>query len=277
MDKIFQIKPIIMVLLTFLLTMNPGRQAMAGQDFAGQILRLQGSVEIIRDGKTMAGSANFKIYPLDEIRTGPESMAELLFQDGSSLHMGPDSRLDLTQYRFSLTEDKPSFIARMAKGLFIYVSGAISKVHPGAVKFDTPEATIGIRGTKLLIKILGSKIDSITRTGSESDADGKTVVILFKDPNGNVGRVIISNSRGWQTLDKEQYAVMVNQDKIPSEQVFVDRETLEKMIPSFLYPFVFEDYKTPLGYTPEDPLLLDNLNDNSIKPDNGKPVSVSAP
>ena len=255
-------------MVAILTVIIPGSNAMAAGDPAGTIRRMEGSVIIVRGGKTLKGIANTQIYPTDEIKTGPESMAELILQDGSSLHMGPDSRLELSRYKFSLTEDKPSFIAKMAKGLFVYISGAISKVHPGSVKFETPDATIGIRGTKLVVKII--------EAGIGQSADGKTITVLFRDPTGNVGTVIISNTNGTQTLNKEYYAVTVNRDNAPSQQVLMDRETLEKMIPESLFPIVFENYTPPLPYT-EREVPLGNLNLFNLQPPRAAPFSASSP
>ncbi len=251
MIKNFQMKYMIMVLLTILVALNFFSTAFAAQSSAGKILKITGTVVIVRDGKDLVGSVDSKVYPLDEIKTGPESMVEITLRDGSSLHLGPDTNLDLTQYKFNLMKDNPSFIARITKGIFLYISGAISKVHPGSVKFDTPDATIGIRGTKLVVKVI--------EANSTSSAKGKTISILFRDFNGNVGSVVISNSKGEQTLNKEYYSVTVNRGEAPSEQVSMERKTLEEIIPPILHKFVFGKLVQPLGYT-ETIIPLGELN-----------------
>ena len=44
----------------------------------------------------------------------------------------------------------------MFQGTFSYLSGQISKLVPGAVRLETPDATIGMRGTHVLVKVEGS-------------------------------------------------------------------------------------------------------------------------
>jgi len=39
------------------------------------------------------------------------------------------------------------------KGTAAYVSGVIVKLSPKAARFETPTATIGIRGTRFLVKV----------------------------------------------------------------------------------------------------------------------------
>ena len=44
-------------------------------------------------------------------------------------------------------------IARIAKGTISYISGIIGRQSPESVKFQTPDATIGVRGTQFLVKV----------------------------------------------------------------------------------------------------------------------------
>jgi len=42
---------------------------------------------------------------------------------------------------------------KMAKGTFSYLSGLIAKLAPDSVKLLIPDATIAVRGTKLLVDV----------------------------------------------------------------------------------------------------------------------------
>lgn len=258
----FKIKYIVIGLLTIFFFISPGNQAVAEENPAGKIIRVEGTVEIIREGKVLGGLLNSEVYQTDEIKTGPNSLVELLFRDRSSIHLGPDSSLKLTQYKFSLKDDNPSFIAKMTKGIFVYISGAMSKVHPGSVKFETPDGLIGIRGTKIAVSIT---------TGSDSN----TIVINFTDPDGHVGKVKFTNPSGSTTLDKEFFAIIAMLGKAPPPQIFMEKADLEKIIPSILWPIIFGDNPSP--YTPEQVEhlleLIPKLYPELITP----PESSSAP
>jgi len=41
----------------------------------------------------------------------------------------------------------------MFRGTAAYLSGMVGKLSPESVRFETPVASVGIRGTKLLVKI----------------------------------------------------------------------------------------------------------------------------
>lgn len=256
-------KAIILIALVFFLA--TGFQAMAAET-AGKILRLEGSAVIDRNGETIKAESDTEIYVLDQIKTGPDSLLHILFKDGSSLHLGPESVFELSQYKFSMMNEKPSLIARMSKGLFVFISGAISKVNPGAVKFETPEATIGIRGTKLVVKI-------VTEQSPENE---KSMVIDFRDQFGNVGTLKISNAYGSQTLNQDFYHVVLIKNGAPSKPKPISREELEKLIPESLWDIVFENYTPPLGYT-EIEFPLNEIERYIVQPEKPRPYSAETP
>jgi len=73
--------------------------------------------------------------------------------DDSTLSLGPNSELVLKDYMFNPKEGKFSFVTRMAKGTFSYISGIIGKLAPDSIRIEMPEATIAVRGTKLLVSV----------------------------------------------------------------------------------------------------------------------------
>jgi hypothetical protein len=236
----FHMKYIIGLLIVLFLT-SPDCRAMAKENPAGRIQRLEGSAVIVREGKELIARTNVKVFQSDEITTGPDSLVELVLLDGSNLHMGPDSSLVLSRYLFGLVEDNPGFMCRMVKGIFVYISGTMSKLYPGSVQFETPDGTVSIRGTKLVVRII--------EPAPQLAVPGKTMIVLLKDPNGMVGQVSVSNSHGEKILQKEKHSITVTSDTPPSSQVFMNRETMEQMIPIILHPPVFENYTPPLPYT----------------------------
>jgi len=45
----------------------------------------------------------------------------------------------------------------MVRGTAAYMSGLIAKISPESARFITPSASIGIRGTKMVIQVLNDK------------------------------------------------------------------------------------------------------------------------
>ena len=59
----------------------------------------------------------------------------------------------MDEYVFEPQKKKMSMLMRIIKGTASYLSGIIGKQSPDTVKIKTPEATIGIRGTRFLVEV----------------------------------------------------------------------------------------------------------------------------
>jgi hypothetical protein len=128
--------------------------ASAPQPYAiGHIQTLKGTVSIQRGSDTLSASIGSPVLCSDIIRTGKASSAGIVMTDDSALSLGPNSELVLKDYMFNPKEGKFSFVTRMAKGTFSYLSGIIGKLAPDSIRIEIPEATIAVRGTKLLVSI----------------------------------------------------------------------------------------------------------------------------
>ena len=77
----------------------------------------------------------------------------MTLKDNTRLSLGPSSRLTLEEFTFNPRKEEYSFISEMAKGTMVYLSGMMSKLSPESVSVKTPVATVGIRGTRFLIRI----------------------------------------------------------------------------------------------------------------------------
>ena len=129
--------------------------AMGKESPAGKAKTIKGNVSIIRDGRQIPVSVGDRFFQKDTIRTGVESSVGIIFEDNTILSLGPESEVVIDEYVFAPEKGLFSMIARMVKGTASYLSGIIGHQSPESVKFRTPEATIGIRGTHFLVKVNG--------------------------------------------------------------------------------------------------------------------------
>lgn len=127
----------------------------AAQDAAriGTIKTLKGEARVIGGGGSAAASVGGAVHQNDTIETGADGAVGLTFIDNTTLSMGPRSRITLTKIVFNPDQGDLAFAASIAKGTFMFVSGGIAKLAPQAVQIATPVSTIGIRGTRFLVKV----------------------------------------------------------------------------------------------------------------------------
>jgi hypothetical protein len=77
----------------------------------------------------------------------------VVFNDDTLLSLGPGSVLVVDKFLFAPRQRKFSIVLRMIKGTAVYLSGLISRLAPESAYFETPTASIGIRGTKFVVKV----------------------------------------------------------------------------------------------------------------------------
>lgn len=138
--------------ISIVLTINQICMA-AGQDHVGIVKSLTGDVMIVRNEASIKAEVNMKLLKGDQVKTGDNSKAGLIFEDDTVISIGPNSRIVIENFLFQPNEKKLSFVARIVQGTASYLSGQIAKLAPDLVRIETPHATIGTRGTNILIKV----------------------------------------------------------------------------------------------------------------------------
>ncbi len=144
-------KPIILICLLGLLI--PVAAAAGEENFIGGLRNLSGSVRVMRGAQEMMVENGFRVHLNDTLITGKDGAVGVVFKDNTRISLGPDSKLTITQFVYSPAKKEYGLVTKMIKGTASYISGAIGKASPDQVKFKTPVATIGVRGTTFVAKV----------------------------------------------------------------------------------------------------------------------------
>ena len=130
------------------------KKAAADLTAIGTLTEATGSVQV--NGKPTRAGAPLQLQtPLE---TGPDGEATLSFADGQTLHLRPDSRLTITDYRYASQQpERNRATFHLVKGGLIYRSGAMAKDNPRAVQLITPSGTLGVDAANFTV-ILGSMV-----------------------------------------------------------------------------------------------------------------------
>lgn len=119
-----------------------------------QVKVLDGKAFALRADERSELDVGAPIFVEDVVETEAGSVG-LTFKDGSRLSIGPNSRIQFTEFEFAPTEGRLSFIVDFFRGTLLYISGVIAKLSPDAVKVRTPVATVAVRGTRFLAEVEG--------------------------------------------------------------------------------------------------------------------------
>lgn len=127
-------------------------QAMAAG--AGVVTHLAGTLSVKRaDGTTKLLAVKSEVFQGDVLSTERETYARVKFVDGGEIVLRPASQLKLDTYAFSESQAAgDGSVMSLLKGGFRAVTGLIGKRNHDSVRYNTPTATIGIRGTDVGIQ-----------------------------------------------------------------------------------------------------------------------------
>ena len=120
---------------------------------AGRIKVASGAVFIVRAQTATAAKIGDIVYESDILRTGADGHLGVTLKDETRVSLGPSSEVRLDRFLYSPAEGQFAFVLRVFHGIAAYVSGRIAKLSPDAVRLETPTAIVGIRGTRVLIKV----------------------------------------------------------------------------------------------------------------------------
>lgn len=125
--------------------------AQAAEAPVASIKTASGASSIIRDKSSVAAKKGNRVFQGDILKTGADGSMAIVFRDDTLLSLGPNSEITITEFLFSPAEGKLSFITKLLRGTAACVTGIIGKLSPQSVRFETPVANIGIRGTKFAV------------------------------------------------------------------------------------------------------------------------------
>ncbi len=141
------------VFLCIVYLSQPGILLAKGDPYIGGLRNVRGKGMIERGQQRLVAKNGIKIRLNDVLVTGKNGAMGVIFNDGTRISLGPDSRIEITKYLYQPAHEEYGLILKMMYGTAYFISGAIGKAAPESVRFRTPVAIIGTRGTAFLAKV----------------------------------------------------------------------------------------------------------------------------
>ncbi|MBY0515875.1 MAG: FecR family protein [Bacteriovoracaceae bacterium] len=117
-------------------------------NYMGELKMVKGVVGKLLQDKLKPVKVGTKFYQSDIIQTEENSFARLILADDTTLNLGPNSKLTFTEFTITKKTDR-TFDFLLHRGQIR--SQVKNEAKPGDLTIRTPMATMGIRGTELLI------------------------------------------------------------------------------------------------------------------------------
>jgi hypothetical protein len=122
-------------------------------EVAGRVKTTTGSATLISGAARAPATVGASVSMGDVIETGADGSVGITFRDASRVSVGPNSKMVIDEFVFSPKTENYGLVTRLQEGTLFYVSGLIAKVAPQKTSVATPDGTIGIRGTRLLVSV----------------------------------------------------------------------------------------------------------------------------
>ncbi|MEO6841518.1 MAG: VCBS domain-containing protein [Bradyrhizobium sp.] len=117
----------------------------------GHVTKLTGTATAIRNGVSIILNQGDNIDKGDVLQSGADSTLGVTFIDGTVFGLSSNARMVVNEMIYDPNGSNNSSLLSLVAGTISFVAGETAK-H-GDMKVDTPVATMGIRGTAVLVEI----------------------------------------------------------------------------------------------------------------------------
>jgi VCBS repeat-containing protein len=146
----------------------------------GHVSKLAGNATAIRNGVSIILNNGDNVEKGDVVQSGSGSTLGITFIDGTVFGLSSNARMVLNEMVYDPNGSNNSSLLSLVAGTISFVAGETAK-H-GDMKIDTPVATMGIRGTAVLVEI-----DFEVPQGGLPNAKFQVLV----EPDGTTGKYVL--------------------------------------------------------------------------------------
>jgi len=112
-----------------------------------------GAAMVQRGSNNLPASTGQELLAGDTLVTGKDGRISLTFIDNTRFAVGPNSRVAVSKFDYDRTRQQGAFITQVDRGSLAVVSGKIAKSGRDAMKVQTPNSLLGVRGTRFIVEV----------------------------------------------------------------------------------------------------------------------------
>lgn len=161
------------------------------------------------DGNVRIMASKSEVLQSDTLMTQANTYARIKFVDNAEIVLRPSSELIVKSYQYDANKpanDKVSMV--LFKGGMRALTGLVGKRNHDAVSFDTPAATIGIRGTNFGALFCQNDCGGVPTASGTPPANGLHVDV-------SQGAVVLTNPGGSKVFSAGQFGYVANMNTPP--------------------------------------------------------------
>lgn len=161
------------------LALSPAASAQTANARIGTAVAVRNQVTAAQTGQERRLAVGNAVFQDDLVRTGVDSIAQLLFADQTTLSVGPRSEIRLDRYVYDPSRSVGDVAVSLTSGALRFISG---QQDPRSYQVRTPVATIGVRGTIVDFLYIDGRMFGILDEGRAFFTLGDGQVIELTEP-----------------------------------------------------------------------------------------------
>ena len=181
----------------------------------GHVVTTTGSASIVRNGVTIVLNNGDNVYQNDVVQTGSGSTLGLVLDDGTTFNLSANARLMLNDLVYDASSTSNSALYTLVQGAASFVAGQVART--GDMKVATPVATIGIRGTMVILD--ASAIDGAVSISVVDQHDGQVHAVQVFNTAGALIGTVTSNGTSLTLTPAANFNVIAQESNKTVAQV----------------------------------------------------------
>lgn len=126
------------------------------EQVAGMVIQLNGAMTAQGSGRVKALALRSEVESGETLVTAPLTYAKVRFSDNSELTLKPGTTVRIDHFSFDgARPDRDKATYTLVTGGMRALTGLLGKRSKERLAFNTPSATIGIRGTTFILEYIG--------------------------------------------------------------------------------------------------------------------------
>jgi VCBS repeat-containing protein len=201
----------------------------AAPKVVGHVVKMTGSASIVRNGVTIDVNNGDNVYQSDVVQTGSGSTLGLVMIDGTTFNLTANARLMMNDLTYDATSTSNTSLYTLVQGAATFVAGQVAKT--GDMKVSTPVATMGIRGTAVVLDI--NAVDGTVSVSVANQRDGQVHAVQVFNARGDLIGTVTSNGSSLTLRPTASFEVIAQESNKTVAQVLTEFNAFQQLLNTY--------------------------------------------
>ena len=201
----------------------------AAAKVVGHVVKMTGSASIVRNGVTIDLNSGDVVYQNDVVQTGSGSTLGLVMIDGTTFNLTANARLMMNDLTYDATSTSNTSLYTLVQGAATFVAGQVAKT--GDMKVATPVATMGIRGTAVVLDI--DAVDGTVSVSVVNQRDGQVHALQVYNARGDLIGTVTSNGSTLTLRPTASFELIAQESNKTVAQVLTEFNAFQQLLSTY--------------------------------------------